>query len=80
MNDSKQYVTLTKQLSKGPVKRRTSYTKNYFKRILLITLKAFLSVLIIDHLIFAKDIISNSDEFKGNNHFFCLNTIKKAEH
>ena len=52
----------------------------YFRRILLITLKAFLSVLIIDHLIFAKDIISNSDEFKGNNHFFCLNTIKKAEH
>ena len=64
VKDSKEYVTLTKQLSKGPVKGNTSDTKNYFKRILLIMLKAFLSVLIIDHLIFAKEIISKSDEFK----------------
>ena len=80
VNDSKQYVTLTKQFSQGPVKGSTSDTKNYFKRIILITPKTCLSVLIIERLIFAKEIINKSDEFKGNNHFFCLKTIKKPEH
>lgn len=44
--------------------------KHYFKRILLITLKAFLSVLITEHFTFAKEIINRRDEFKANDHFF----------
>ena len=41
-------------------------------------LKAFLSVLIIDHLIFAKEIISKSDEFKWNDHFFLPKDHKES--